>query len=325
MKILIIQTAFIGDVVLATALAEKLHAFFPEAQIDFLLRKGNEELLSTHPFIGQVLIWDKKKNKILNLLNTIVKVRKNKYDEVINVQRFLSSGLIAALSGAKEKTGFKKNPLSFLFTKRIAHEINGIHETERNQRLIEHLTDKIAAKPKLYPSKKDFESFSSEYENYICVAPASVWFTKQWPKEKWTELIDRTNSRIKIFLIGSSSDRSMCDSIIASSKKKNVENLAGELSLLQTAALMKNANMNYANDSAAVHIASAMNAPITAVYCSTIPEFGFGPLSEKSFVVQVKEKLTCRPCGLHGKKSCPEKHFKCALTIDVDELLTTNN
>jgi heptosyltransferase-2 len=117
----------------------------------------------------------------------------------------------------------------------------------------------------------------------------------------------------------------MCDSIIASSKKKNVENLAGELSLLQTAALMKNANMNYANDSAAVHIASAMNAPITAVYCSTIPEFGFGPLSEKSFVVQVKEKLTCRPCGLHGKKSCPEKHFKCALTIDVDELLTTNN
>ncbi len=70
-KFLIIQTAFIGDVVLATPLIEKLHDFFPEAQIDFLLRKGNEQLLTGHPFIHEMLIWDKKKNKQKNLLRML--------------------------------------------------------------------------------------------------------------------------------------------------------------------------------------------------------------------------------------------------------------
>jgi heptosyltransferase-2 len=75
---------------------------------------------------------------------------------------------------------------------------------------------------------------------------------------------------------------------------------------------MKYAEMNYVNDSAPMHLASAVNAPVTAYFCSTIPEFGFGPLSENSTVVQTTEKLPCRPCGLHGKRKCPEGHFKCA-------------
>jgi heptosyltransferase-2 len=86
---------------------------------------------------------------------------------------------------------------------------------------------------------------------------------------------------------------------------------------------MRNANMNYTNDSAPLHIASAMNAPVTAVFCSTIPQFGFGPLSQKSFVVEIKYKLYCRPCGLHGFRKCPEGHFKCALEIEVNDLRAT--
>lgn len=76
--------------------------------------------------------------------------------------------------------------------------------------------------------------------------------------------------------------------------------------------------MNYVNDSAPMHLCSAVNAPVTAIYCSTIPEFGFGPLSDNSHILQTKEKLSCRPCGLHGFKSCPEKHFKCAWGIEVN-------
>ena len=81
--------------------------------------------------------------------------------------------------------------------------------------------------------------------------------------------------------------------------------------------------MNYVNDSAPMHFASAVNAPITAVYCSTLPSFGFGPLSNKNFVVETEVKLSCRPCGLHGKKACPLKHFKCAFTIREQQLLNT--
>ncbi len=84
---------------------------------------------------------------------------------------------------------------------------------------------------------------------------------------------------------------------------------------------MEGAAMNYVNDSAPLHIASAMNAPVTAVFCSTVPAFGFGPLRENGRVVETKEKLDCRPCGLHGYKACPKGHFRCALGIDVASAL----
>jgi heptosyltransferase-2 len=86
---------------------------------------------------------------------------------------------------------------------------------------------------------------------------------------------------------------------------------------------MKDAAMNYANDSAPLHFASAMNAPVTAIYCSTVPSFGFTPLSDKSFIVETDQKLTCRPCGLHGRKACPLGHFNCAHTIRTEQLLNT--
>jgi len=72
-----------------------------------------------------------------------------------------------------------------------------------------------------------------------------------------------------------------------------------------------------------MHIASAMNAPVTVIFCSPIPAFGFGPLSEKSNIIQTIVKLECRPCGLHGYKKCPQGHFKCATTISNQALLAS--
>jgi heptosyltransferase-2 len=109
---LVIQTAFLGDVILATPIVEKLHAHFPDAQIDFLLRRGNEGLLTDHPFIRSLLIWDKRKGKYGNLMKIARTVRANRYDYVINCHRFASSGLITALSKATDRIGFDKNPFS---------------------------------------------------------------------------------------------------------------------------------------------------------------------------------------------------------------------
>src|SRR5215467_2179438 len=111
-KFLVIQTAFIGDVVLATALLEKLHQHFPDAQIDMLVRKGNEALLAGHPFLHEVLIWDKKAGKYSSLLKLSREIRGRKYDKVINVQRFATTGFLTALSGAAQTIGFDKNPFS---------------------------------------------------------------------------------------------------------------------------------------------------------------------------------------------------------------------
>jgi len=329
-KILIIQTAFIGDVILATAVVEKLAHFFPDARIDFLLRKGNEGLLTNHPFISKVYVWNKKNNKNRNLFSVLAAIRKEKYDLVVNLQRFLSSGFVTSLSKGIVTVGFDKNPLSFTFTHKIKHLINqegkAKHEVERNHELIARFTNSIPASPKLYPTKKDFETTQPyKQDPYICLAPASVWYTKQFPKEKWIEFIKSVPSSYKIYLIGAPSDRTLCTEIIANAGRSRVEDLSGKLSFLESAALMADSVMNYVNDSAPMHIASAMNAPVTAIYCSTVPSFGFGPLSARSAVVEAKQKLDCRPCGLHGYKKCPKGHFKCGYEIDNADLLNQIN
>jgi len=324
-KILVIQTAFTGDVVLATALLEKLHRFFPGAQINFLVRKGNEGLLKDHPFLHEVLIWNKKENKNKHLLNLLKKIRNEKYDKVINLQRFASTGMLTAFSGAKEKIGFDKNPFSFLFTKKIKHDLsNSKHEVERNNELIQHFTDDSFTKPRLYPSANDYnetEKYTSQ--PYVCMMPASVWFTKQYPVDKWIDLINNFPSAYNIFLLGGKEDEDICKKIKEISVNNKIEILAGKLNFLSSVALMKNAKMNYTNDSAPLHFASAVDAPVTAIFCSTVPAFGFYPLSSKSFIVETKEILTCRPCSLHGLKACPLGHFKCAYTIETSQLLST--
>jgi heptosyltransferase-2 len=323
MRFLIIQTAFLGDVVLATPLVEKLREYYPEDRIDFLVRKGNESLLKGHPLINEVLVWDKQANKTRNLLKMMREVRRRQYDYVINLQRFASSGLITAWSGAYT-IGFDKNPLSRYFTERRPHVIGTDpkqyqHEVERNLSLINKLADTKLIRPKLYPSEADYLKVASFKERpYITMSPASVWFTKQLVREKWVEAIEAIGRKKTIYLLGAPGDIELCDGLAT---RDGVVSLAGQLSLLQSAALMQGAAMNFVNDSAPMHLASAMNAPVTAIYCSTVPYFGFGPLSDVSRVVETPMPLECRPCGLHGYKACPLGHFKCAHTIPVGLIL----
>lgn len=327
-RILVIQTASIGDVILATPVIEKLHFHFSEAKIDFLLKKGNQSLFTGHPFLHKILIWDKSNNKYRNFLDLMNIIRDTKYDCVINIQRFATSGLLTVYSGAKIKIGFNKNPFSLFFNKRIKHTIKkgNRHETERNLDLVRVISDEKSFPVKLYPSQHDMAKVS-QYKTvkFITLSPASLWFTKQYPEEKWIEFIKKIDPGITIYFLGSQNDHAICENIIKSSGHKNSINLSGKFSFLESAALMKDAVMNYMNDSAPMHLASSVDAHTTAIFCSTIPSFGFGPLSKNSIVVETDEKLDCRPCGLHGLKHCPKKHFNCALTISSEKLLERIN
>ena len=318
-KILVIQTAFLGDVILATSLLEKLHSCFPESKVSILVREGNEGLFRDHPFLSDVLVWKKKKGKWSNLISVLQQVRKHKYDAVFNLQRFFASGFLTVFSGAKVRAGFDKNPLSLLFTKVTTHTIgDGSHETERNNKLLEDFCEGKSSLPKLYPSAKDDAATASwKNKKYVTMAPASVWFTKQLPENKWIEMIGIADPGLMIYLLGAPGDAAMCENIRNATDPSRVVNLAGKLNFLESASLMRDAVMNYVNDSGPLHIASAMNAPVTAFFLSTVPAYGFGPLSDKSLIVQTTEPLDCKPCGLHGWQSCPMEHFRCALTIKV--------
>ncbi len=325
-KILVIQTAFIGDVILATAVLEKLHLFFPNAKIDFLVRKGNESLFDLHPFLNQVLIWNKKGQKLLELFALTRNVRRSQYDVVVNLQRYASSGLITAFSGAAQTIGYAPNPFSMLFSTRISYrivtkEVPGLHEVNRCLRTIEHLTDSSVVGPKLYPSDSDFKRVEDfKVKPYITISPASVWMTKRAPLELWNQLIERLNPE-RVFLLGGPSDFELCRQLQGLSINPNIEILCGKLTLLQSAALMRDAQMNYTNDSAPLHLCSALNAPVRAVFCSTIPEFGFGPFNSNGRAIEIKGALACRPCGNHGRANCPLGHFNCSKIL-VNDLIS---
>jgi len=131
------------------------------------------------------------------------------------------------------------------------------------------------------------------------------------------KLIDKlAATNAQIYLLGAPSDRAYLDEIVKNTRSTQVINLAGQLPLLQSAALMAGAKHNYVNDSGPLHLASATNAPVSAFFCSTVPEFGFGPLSENATIIEVKN-LDCRPCGLHGHKACPKGHFRCGKDLKL--------
>ena len=161
---LIIQTAFIGDVVLATSLVENLHAAYPDAGIDFLLRKGNEALFEGHPYIRTVYTLDKKKDKFRNIWQHWKGIRQRHYDAVINVHRFAVTGFLAAFSGAGYIAGFDKNPFSRLFHHQARHVFErGIHETTRNHQLLQGLVDDPVYSLGLPPGNLDSGSIWGSY------------------------------------------------------------------------------------------------------------------------------------------------------------------
>lgn len=319
-KVLIIQTAFLGDVILATPVISEILSIYPGCTVDILVRKGNESLLENFPSLGTVLILNKKEGKYKSLRRLFKTIRQNRYDEVINLHRFASTGFLTAFSGASSRIGFDKNPLSVFYTKRIKHSIDGQqHEVERNLACIAHHGAASYRRPELFPSTSDISKISDlTITPFYCFAPASVWFTKRLPINKWVEMGKTLSQNGNVYLIGAPSDHELCESIKNDIGSEHCKNIAGQLSLLQSAALMSKAKRNYVNDSGPLHISSAMNAPVTAFFCSTIPGFGFGPLSDDAEIKETRENLDCRPCGIHGYSSCPKGHFKCATTIIMD-------
>ncbi|MEM6842407.1 MAG: glycosyltransferase family 9 protein [Bacteroidota bacterium] len=325
--VLIIQTAFIGDVILMTPLLENLRKISLDTPIDVLINQSNASLLKGHPHIRELLLWNKKEQKYRNLLRLLRKIRDKKYDTIINCHRFFSTGLLTTFSGAGQKIGFDRSSLSRWLDVKVPHRLRGAqHEVDRNlallKALLPHETSQLERRPQLYPSETDRNwVVSYQSEEYICLAPTSVWFTKQFPPERWAKLIRELPFSGKIYLLGAPTDRDACERIKQQSERTSVENLAGKLSLLQSAALMEKAVLNYVNDSAPLHLASATNAPVCAVFCSTIPEFGFTPLSDFSELVDVGNSLDCRPCGAHGHRACPQQHFRCAYDIEISRLV----
>jgi len=327
-RILIIQTAFIGDVILSTPLIKVLRETFPDAFISFLLIPETENVLENNPLLDEVLVYDKRKKKGLgNFLQMVTRVKQGKFDLAVIPHRSMRSAILSYLSGIPERVGFDKASGSFLFTRKVAYEAN-LHEVERNLSLLSDFAPRPKhTSPELFPSSEDLsharkllsDSGISEGERMVGIAPGSVWATKRWLPERFAEVADLLlkQAGVKVVLLGSREDRALCERI-ADLMAGRPAIVAGRTSVLQSAAIVSLCRVLLSNDSAPVHMSSAMKIPVVAVFGSTIPEFGFAPYGVDQVIVQ--KELGCRPCGIPGKRKCPEKHLRCMQDIGTKEV-----
>ncbi|MBL7074527.1 lipopolysaccharide heptosyltransferase II [candidate division KSB1 bacterium] len=326
---LIIQTAFIGDVVLVTPLIEGLKKAFPQSRVDFMVIPGTKNLLENNPFVDDILVFDKYgRHKGISQMSRIVgTLRKKRYTHALVPHRFIRSALVAKLGAVPRRIGFNRSAGWFLFTDKVYYSRN-IHEVERNFSLLKPLgIDAPLCPPRIFPDSGDQELVSrfltlrgvKDGDTLVALAPGSAWPTKRWPPEGFIEVAYRLSGlRIRVILIGGRADRLLCDEI-GGQVKDRIINAAGRLTLRQTAELLRRCRVLVANDSAPVHLAVAMGTRVIAIFGPTIPGFGFYPYGEGHRIIE--KDLACRPCGIHGGMECPIGTHECMKAISADEII----
>lgn len=336
MNILIIHTAFIGDIVLSTALIEKIAKRYEYSNIYYLTTPLGAQILKNNPNLKEIIVYDKKnKDKgVKGFLKIVKELRKKDIDLCLTPHRYLRSSLLTFFSGAKIKIGYDIAPFSFIFDKKIKYDKTK-HEVEK---LLSFLDDRIEEdnerfELKLYPSnaeksKADLLLKDILNKKIVVLAPGSKWFTKMWPEEYFNILIDLLSKieNIQIVIVGGKEEKK-----INLELTEKVLDLRGETSLLELAEVIRRSDIIVSNDSSPIHIGSAFeNVRVIGIFGPTVKEFGFFPWSKNSMVFEEKD-LYCRPCGIHGGNKCPEKHFRCMRDIrpeiienEIKKYLTKN-
>jgi heptosyltransferase-2 len=334
-RILVVQTAFPGDVVLTLPLVQALRKAFPGSEVDLAATPKASQLLTNHPQIGEVIVFDKRSRDsgLGGLLRTAGKIRRKAYGTAIVPHRSLRSAALVLLSRIPTRIGFTTSALSTFLTHRVPYEASA-HEVDRNLSLLGPLgvvTHAPVEYPWLYPSSEDKRKVTSFLENahlnptgaFVAVAPGTVWNTKRWPEEHFASLLDLlTGAGYRVVLVGGPEDEQLCNRIAQKNPQGMVVSSAGGFTFLQSAELIGRARLLVSNDSAPVHIASAMHTPVVAIFGATVPGFGFAPYGAAHRIVE-RSGLACRPCSIHGGKKCPISTFECMLTIPPQEVLAS--
>ncbi len=328
-KVLILQTAFLGDVILTLPLVQVLKKDFPGSEIDFLCIPGTSGLLGNNPYINEVIEYDKKNSGMKGLLDLMKKLRGKKYDLIISPHRSFRSALISFFSSAGKTISFDRSSAGFLYDINVPYADN-VHEIQRNLKLLTALgvAGNGIIKPELFPGINEKERVDellmqneiTGEKKIIAIAPGSVWFTKRFPEEKFAILCDLLRQLDhKIVLIGGEADTGISKRILSMSDNKNIIDLTDRVSILESAEVIRRSALLITNDSAPLHIANSFGTAVIAIFGATVPSFGFYPYGKNDIVIETPG-LSCRPCSIHGGNKCPIGTFECMLKIKEERI-----
>ncbi len=321
-KVLLIRLSSIGDIVLTTPVIQALRRYFPNDTIDFLVDKRFRDILENNPNLNNVISYDKSKSKkeITTQRNNII--LEGKYDYIFDLHnnfrsRHFSKGLSDNIFRIKKR---RLHKLSLIYFKHSIVKI--INVVDNYYKTLDKLNiPKIDEGLQIFTGDIQIESiinFDSE-KKYLAVAPGAAHFTKRMPTEKFIELLNMfSNSKsAEIILLGGKDDIDICREIQSKAVVK-VYNLAGQLSIRESAAVIKKCSALITNDTAIMHLGAAVKVPIAAIFGTTVKDFGFTPYKSDYKVFETNDK--CRPCTHIGRKSCPKKHFNCMKNINTAQI-----
>ncbi len=325
--ILVIQTAFLGDVILTLPLVQRLKKEFPASSVDVLVVPASAGLLRGHPDIRSVIEFDKRGGESgpRGLLRVARRLRETGYDCAVVPHRSIRSALLALLARIPVRIGFHKSAGRFLWSSRVRYD-PGTHEILRNLALLAPLGISASGMepPRLYPSATE-KSIVDELlrglgtpgsRRLVSMAPGTVWNTKRWPEEGYAGVAgELVRAGRGVVLVGGPADTALCARIRAAAGGAGILDASGRLSLLGSAELIGRTGVLVCNDSAPLHLAGAMGVRVVSIFGATVPAFGFGPIGATDTVVETAG-LSCRPCSIHGGEECPIGTFECMHSIE---------
>jgi len=327
-QILMIRLGRLGDVVLATPLARALRQAFPQARLDWVIKQEFASLIQGHPLLRQVIPLDTSQG-FAGLFRLAGELRRQRYDLVLDLHGVPRSYLLSGWSGALMRRRYRKRPIQRRLLTGLGLNLlrDAPSVAERYFTTVEDFG--IApdhGAPELWPgaeARQESERLLAPWPRpRIGLAPGATRFTKRWPGPAFAETGSHLAERFSgsVVVVGGPEDRETAQEVLTRlPQPKPALDLTGRLSLPQAVAVIQDLDLLISNDTGLMHVATAVQTPLVAVFGPTTRELGFFPLGPAAAVVEHPD-LSCRPCSVHGTDSCPRGHFRCMLEITPEQV-----
>lgn len=324
-RLLVVQSSFLGDVVLTTPLLSALRERLRPAHLAVLVRADAAPLLEGHPDVDAVLIDDKRGGDrgVAGLWRVARAVRAGGFHLAVSPHRSLRTALLLALAGVPRRVGFASARGAWLYHVRVPRD-RRLHDVERNLSLLAPFGGP-AGPPRLHLAvgtaarARATELIPAGTGPLVGIAPGSVWATKRWTVSGFGAVVRTLVANgARVVVLGTSAERPLCEAVARGSGGRAAV-LAGSLDLPTLVAVVDHCALLVCNDSAPMHIACARGVPVVAVFCATTPALGYGPWGTASVVVEAD--LACRPCAPHGGRACPRGTEDCSRLVPAQVVL----
>jgi len=342
-KILIVKTSAIGDVIHTLPALLSLRAHYPDAHIAWLVEETAADLITGHPALDRVLVarrkaWltDLRAGRVLRALREFVRfvriVRDTRYDLIIDFQGLLKSAVWVLLAKGVRKAGFGRGmehaELSYVVLNEPvpAVEMNQ-HAIERELLLLKGIgVPATGVRYELPVSPEDASEAAAllrasgigEQDRVVAINPMARWPTKLWEPAHFAAVADRLEEQgIRVVFTGGAQDQSSIDEIcrLMSSKSRRLD---GRTNLKTLASIFRRTQVLLTTDSGPMHLAAAIGTAVVALFGPTAP-WRTGPYGPGHTVLRAG--ISCSPCFKKDCRTADYEERACMKRLSVDEVV----